>query len=147
MTTPSNNAPWQIAELLPRFYEKNALSIGGKAPQLLVSSFKFSHDESLIDRSTNPPTLKRFPPSKNTVENAFYEGTFSSDDIIYSDGRLMFRSLMSENTLSAPKEYSLTTLHDQDGDIVAVSVDLPDWVTPSEGINTHPYINFPIGDA
>ncbi|MCD9516410.1 MULTISPECIES: hypothetical protein [Photobacterium] len=145
MTT--SNSPWQIAELLPRFYKKNALSIGGKAPQLIVSSFKFSHDESLISRATNPPTLKRFPPNKNTVENVFYENKFNSDDIIYSEGRLMFRCIMAENTLSSPREYSLTTLHDQDGDIVAVSVDLPDWVTPGEGVNTHPYINFPIGDA
>lgn len=147
MTTVTNNAPWQIAELLPRFYEKNALAIAGKSPQLLIKSFKFSHDESLVDRGFNPPKLSRFPPSKNTVENVFYAGNFDDENIIYSEGRLMFRCIMPENTITDPAQYSVTTLHDQDGDIIAASVDLPDWVTPNEGVNTHPYINFPTGDA
>ena len=144
MTIPNNNAPWQIATLLPRFYEKNALAIGGKISQLKIVKCKFSHDESLIDRTTNPPTLKPFPEQKNTLENVFFEKTFTAEDILFSQGRLLFKCHMPESTLSKPAEYSLTTLHDEDDDIMAVSVDLPDWVTPGQDINTHPYINFPI---
>ncbi|MBT2909450.1 hypothetical protein PL84_02515 [Vibrio anguillarum] len=140
----STNKPWQIAELLPRFYEKNALSIAGLTEQFKINKFKFGHDPLLVDDSKTPPALSRFNPDDNDIKNVFYEGTLNpAEDIIWANGRLMFRCLMAENTLSEPKQYSQTGLY-WDNELVAVSIDLPDWVTPEEGINTHPYINFPI---
>lgn len=142
MTTP--NKPWQIAELLPRFYEKNALSIAGKAPHFKIVKFKFGHDPALVDTTTTPPTLTKFNPAHTDIKNVFHEGTFAADDIIWSNGRLMFRCVMPENTLSAPKQYSQTGLYDANDNLIAVSIDLPDWITPEEGVTTHPYINFPL---
>lgn len=141
----SKNQPWQIAELLPRFYEKNALSIAGLAKQFKIVKFKFGHDPLLVDDSQNPPALSPFKPAENDIKNVFYEGTINpAEDIVWANGRLLFRCIMPENTLSEPKQYSQTGLYDDDGDLVAVSIDLPDWVTPEEGVNTHPYVNFPI---
>ncbi|MFW1197768.1 hypothetical protein ACEWBU_23190 [Vibrio parahaemolyticus] len=141
----STNQPWQIAELLPRFYEKNALSIAGLASQFKIVKFKFGHDPLLVDDSQTPPALSPFDPAGTDIKNVFYEGTINpSEDVVWANGRLLFRCIMPENTLSAPKQYSQTGLYDADGDLVAVSIDLPDWVTPEEGINTHPYVNFPI---
>lgn len=91
------------------------------------------------------PALSPFDPAGTDIKNVFYEGTINpSEDVVWANGRLLFRCIMPENTLSEPKQYSQTGLYDADGDLVAVSIDLPDWVTPEEGINTHPYVNFPI---
>ena len=142
------NTPWQIAQLLPRFYEKNALAIGGIASPFKIVKFKFGHDPLLIDDTVSPPGLRPFNESENDIKNVFFEGEFKvSEDVVWSDGRLLFRCIMPENTLSEPKPYSLTGLYDDDGDFIAVSVDLPDWVTPEEGVNTHPYIIFPISSG
>ncbi|PWY32279.1 hypothetical protein [Vibrio vulnificus] len=141
----STNQPWQIAELLPRFYEKNALSIAGLAKQFKIVKFKFGHDPLLVDDSKTPPALSSFNAAENDIKNVFFEGTINpAEDVVWANGRLLFRCIMPENTLSEPKQYSQTGLYDDDGDLVAVSIDLPDWVTPEEGINTHPYVNFPI---
>lgn len=135
---------WQKANLLPRFYEKNAKSIGGITSQFKIVKFEFGHDPDLIDDGTNPPTLTPYSGDRNDTPGKFYEGTLDADDIVYSEGRLLFKCRMPENTVSEPKQYSLTILRDNDGDVVAASVDLPDWVSPDEGIETHPYINFPM---
>lgn len=134
---------YQIATLLPRFYEKNAQSIGNLDGHFKITRYDFGHDPSLIDNSTTPPTPKPYLGSRNDTPNKFYTGTFQSGDVIYTNGRLLFKCRMAKGELSTSKEYSLTVLRDADGDAVAVSVDLPGWVTPAEAIETHPFINFP----
>ena len=137
---------WQKANLLPRYYSKSAKSIGNLAGHFRIMTFEFGHDPSLINTSTNPPTLSSYDSGRNDTPNKFYTGAFASGDVVYneSDGRLLFKCRMPENTLTEPKEHSLTVLRDADGDVVAVSVDLPDWVAPDEGVETHPFINFPL---
>ena len=139
------NTTWQIAAILPRFYEKNAKSLGGIVGQFKIISYEFGHDSELVDASTSPPTLRPYDAARNDTPGKFYAGDFGSGDVIYNeDGRLLFKCSMPENAISEPVQYSLTVLRDMDGDAVAVSVDLPDWVVPAEGVETHPYLNFPV---
>lgn len=141
----TNAKPWQRAMLLPRYYQKNAYSIAGLTPQFQITHFQLGHDPNLVDESTSPPTLKTFDPSLNQLDNVFYEATFKPGDIVFANGRLLFKCVMPEGAIAEPAKYSLTGLIDQEGDLIALSLDLPDWVTPTEGVRIHPYINFPIG--
>ncbi|MCX4030456.1 hypothetical protein [Spartinivicinus marinus] len=141
----TNNNTWQRALLLPRYYEKNAHSIAGLSSQFQIKKFQLGHDPELIDETTNPPGLRTFDTALNQLANVFYEAPFKPGDIVFANGRLLFKCVMPEGAIAAPAKYSLTGLIDQEDDLIAVSLDLPDWVTPTEGVRIHPYINFPIG--
>ncbi|CCO46642.1 conserved hypothetical protein [Vibrio nigripulchritudo SOn1] len=140
-----SSSAWQLAKLLPRFYEKNALSICGKASHFKITTFKFGHDPKYVNESKSPPELVAFDENENTISNIFYTGTLDPNtDVVWSNGRVLFRCEMPKGGVSSPSKFSLTGLFDNDGDLVAVSVDLPDWVTPDESLDVHPYIQFPI---
>ena len=140
----SGKDAWQRAQVLQRFYDLNAVSIGGIGEHFQIVKFRFGYDPTLVDETPVPPILYDIPTNLESIPNVFYEGTFDpARDIAYGNGRLLFRCLMPKNAVIEPHQYSITGLYDQNDNLVVVSLDLPDWITPEDNINTHLFINFP----
>lgn len=136
MTEPVYSA----AKMLTAYYEKNAQALVGNGGCPRVFSFKFGHDESLIDESTPIPTLLPIPHDFDFLEGEFFSGEVEAQA---SGGRVIVKCKLDAGILAEPKKYSLTTLHDTDGTILAVMHDLPDWVTPTDEHTTYGYLDFP----
>ena len=135
---------WQVAEIMPRFYELTALGAGGLGSPFKIAKFKFGHDPALVNESGDVPSLRNIPDDMRDIANVFYEKNFNiKTDVIYSKGRLLFRCRMPEKAVTAPQKHSLTGLYDTNDNLVAISLDLPDWITPSDSGDVHLYINYP----
>ncbi|MET4696656.1 hypothetical protein [Endozoicomonas lisbonensis] len=130
---------WQQAKLLPKFYEKSALGASGLGNKFTIAEFGLGY--GFIDDSTEPPTIKEIPDDTDKVPDEWWRQELSPDDFIYTDGRLLIRMTPNDRVDDA-KKFSVTGLYDQDGDLVAISVELPDYVTPSEALHLNGYIAF-----
>lgn len=128
---------WQEAVLLPKFYEKSALSASGLGDRFRLSEFGLGY--GLVDESTEPPTIEDIPCDLDAVPQEFYRQDLEKDDFVFADGRLLIRMTPTVR-VDEPHKFSVTGIYDQDGDLVAVSVDLPDWVTPAEMLHLNGYI-------
>ena len=137
MTEPVYSA----AKMLTAYYERNAQSLAGNdvsCPK--IATFKFGHDDTLIDESTTIPTLLPIPPSFDLLEGEFFTGTA---EVSTSGGRVIVKCHLPAGSLAVPHKYSITTLHDTDGTMLAVMHGLPDWITPTDEHITYGYLDFP----
>ena len=130
---------WQEAVLLPKFYEKSALSASGLHTRFVLSKFGLGY--GLVDESTTPPTIQDIPCDLDKVPEEFFTQELEKDDFVFTDGRLLIRMTPTVR-VDEPHKFSVTGIYDQDDDLVAVSVDLPDWVTPAEMLHLNGYITY-----
>lgn len=143
LSTPnsiSSEDPWKKALLLPRFYERSALSASGIQPVLKFAKFGLGY--GYINESTSPPTPEEIPDNLSKIPNEFYTGTFTSDDFVYNNGLLMMRCQMPRGSISEPKQYSMVGIYDEQDNLLAVSVTVSSWVSPDEAVGVNAYINY-----
>ncbi|EKQ3696062.1 hypothetical protein QRC94_003767 [Vibrio vulnificus] len=136
---------WQVAILLPMFYEKVGKSAGGISRHFQFSTFKLGHDPDLIDETGSTAFIKDISDmSALTIKNVFYVGNIVPENVAWDNGRLIMKLEMPAGEISEPKRHSQTGIYDLDDDLIAVAIDLPDWLTPTEPFEIRPYINFPV---
>jgi len=134
----ADDLTWKSAKLLPRFYDSIARSLIGAAPCRPIVKFKAGH--GYVDESVDPPVFLEVPDDLIDVPNVFYEGT---PELAHSDGRILARCHIPKGSVTDPRKYSMTGLYDDQGSLVAVCLDLPDWLVPSDWHTTFAYIDFP----
>lgn len=131
---------FQLSRLLNKYYEKV-----GKAAAGIGACPKFTEFRAgfgLVDE-TDPdnPQLLQIPPDMTEIPREFYRGLVSAE---YSNGTTLCKCEIPQGAVSDAKRYSLTGIYDQDSDLVAVCLTLPDWVTPNEMYRSYPSLSFPM---
>ena len=136
-TTP---AVWQQAKLLNRYYDKVGRAAAGQGHCPHFTEFRAGF--GLVDES-NPakPILQKIPPDMEEVPEEFYRGLVTAS---YSAGTTLCKCEIPQGAVGAPVRHNIIGIYDQDGDLVAVCVTLPDWVTPAETYRAFPAMSFPI---
>ncbi|MDX5979549.1 hypothetical protein [Vreelandella alkaliphila] len=129
---------WQSAKIMPRFYDGIARSMIGEGPCRKIAKFKMGY--GFLDTSQTPPMILDVPDDLEDIPNVFFEGV---PHLQYGDGRILARCHMPDGHITEPHQYSLTALYDDADNLVAVSIDLPAWVVPSNRHTTFTYIDFP----
>lgn len=127
------------AQMLTAYYERQAQSVADNGPCPKIKEFRFGH--GFIDESDpNNPVLLPIPPDINTLPGEFFVGT---PEVESSGGRVIVKCEMTAGSVTEPKRYSLTSLHDADGTMLAIMQDLPDWITPTDEHVAYGYLDFP----
>lgn len=88
-----------------------------------------------------PPTLLPIPRDMTEIPNEFYRAEVVAS---YSNGVTLCKCEIPQSGVSAPVPHNIIGIFDQDGELDAVALTLPDWVTPSEIYRAYPAIMFPI---
>lgn len=129
---------YKRATLLDAYYNRVAGSLAAQnaCPQIVF--FSFGH--GYVDETVDPPALQAPPSDLAATPNEFFR---AEAEVIAVDGRVLVKCFFPEGSVSEPKKYSLTTLHDMDGTPIAVMQDLPDWLTPSDEHTVYGYLDFP----
>lgn len=139
-----NELTWKGAKLMPRFYDGIAKSLipGVDGNCQKITKFKFGY--GFIDESAAPPEILDIPDDLEDIPNALFEGV---PDLTYSDGRILARCRMPQGSVTEPRQYSLTGLYNDSDQLIAVTIDLPSWLVPSDMHTVYSYIDFPhVGD-
>lgn len=129
---------WQSAKIMPRFYDSIAEAMVGEGGCRKIVKFKMGY--GYVDEGVSPPEVQDVEDGLADIPGVFFEGV---PDLTYRDGRILARCHMPDGSVTEPKPYSLTGLYDDMDNLVAVSVDLPAWVAPSNRHTTFTYIDFP----
>lgn len=133
---------WKSAKIMPRFYNSIARAMIGEGGCRKIATFKMGY--GYLDDTVSPPTILEVEDDLEDIPNVFHEGV---PTLTFRDGRILARCHMPDGSVTEPRHYSLTGLYDDQGDLVAVSVDLPTWVVPSDRHTTFTYVDFPnVGD-
>lgn len=135
-------AVWQIAKLLNRYYEKvgRAAADEGSCPKFKTFKAGFGYvNESVA--AGELPILLPVPANLESVPNTFFTGAVQ---VSYSNGTTLVRCEIPQGGVSQPCKCNFIGVYDQDNELVAVCVSLPDWVTPSEAYRAYPAITFPL---
>lgn len=140
MAENRNNA-WQLAILLDRYYEKVGKAAAGLGSCPKFMEFRAGYAPDLLDTSTVPPTLLPIPRDMTEIPNEFYRAEVVAS---YSNGVTLCKCEIPQSGVSAPVPHNIIGIFDQDGELDAVALTLPDWVTPSEIYRAYPAIMFPI---
>lgn len=131
---------WQQAKLLNRYYEKVGLAAAGIGHCPRFTEFRAGF--GLIDETdTAHPVLLNIPPNMIEIPNEFYRGLV---EVSYSSGVTLCKCEIPESAVGSPVRHSLIGIYDQDSDLIAVCLTLPDWVTPSEIYRAFPAVTFPM---
>jgi hypothetical protein len=133
---------FQSAIILDRFYEKvgRAAAGIGQCPRII----KFKAGYGYLNESVpegKPPEILSVPYDLEEVPEPFYTG---SVDAQFSNGSTLVKCTIPEGGIATSKRCSVIGLYDQDEELVAMCVALPDWVKPSQEYTVYPSINFPI---
>ena len=131
-------AVYSKAQMLTAYYERMAQSIADNGPCPKIKEFRFGN--GYIDESVDPPELLPIPAGMSILPGEFFTGV---PEVQSSGGRVIVKCQLPPGGVTSPKKYSLTTLHDADGTILAVMQDLPDWITPTDEHVTYGYLDFP----
>lgn len=140
MSDDTTGIVYQQAKLLNRYYEKvgRAAAGMGQCPHFV----EFRAGFGLVDETDlNHPLLLPIPPNMSAVPNEFYRGPCEPT---YANGVTLCKCEMPAGTVGEPKRYNLIGIFDQDSELVAVCVTLPDWITPAEIERAYPALTFPI---
>lgn len=129
---------WQSAKIMPRFYDSIARAMIGEGGCRHIAKFKMGY--GYLDESTTPPEILEVEDDLEDIPNVFFEGV---PVLHYQDGRILARCHMPDGSVNEPRQYSLTGLYDDQDNLIAVSVDLPAWVVPSNRHTTFTYVDFP----
>lgn len=138
-TGKPNEKDWQAAKLLNLYYEKVGKAAAGKGSCPQFTEFRAGF--GLLDESVVPPKLLPIPPNMTTIPDEFYRGLV---EVEYSNGVTLCKCEIPQAAVGAPVRHSLIGICDQDGDLVAVCLTLPDWVTPTEIYRAFPALTFPM---
>ncbi len=137
----ANKDAWQLAILLDRYYEKVGKAAAGMGSCPKFVEFRAGYAPDLMDNTAVPPSLLPIPRDMVDIPNEFYRAEVVAS---YSNGVTLCKCEIPQSGVSAPVQHNIIGLFDQDGDLVAVALTLPDWVTPSEVYRAYPAITFPI---
>ncbi|MGP9633783.1 hypothetical protein ACT3R7_12020 [Halomonas sp. AOP43-A1-21] len=129
---------WQTAKIMPRFYDSIGNAMIGKGPCRQIAKFKMGY--GFLDESQSPPMILDVPDDLEDIPNVFFEGV---PELTFKDGRIIATCFMPDGYITQPHQYSLTAIYDNADDLIAVSIDLPAWVVPSNRHTTFTYIDFP----
>lgn len=133
---------WKTGKVFPRFYDKIGLSILGKRDAPRIKTFKMGY--GFVDTGLTPPGLLALPDTENDIPDVFFS---DSPVMEYGDRRILVACRLPQGALAESKHYNLTGLFDDEGDLVAVTQDLPVWISPSDRYTVYTYIDFPnVGD-
>ncbi|MBE0507906.1 MAG: hypothetical protein IBX50_14540 [Marinospirillum sp.] len=131
-------ATYSAAKMLTAYYERTAQSVASNGNCPRIVEFRFGH--GYVDETTDPPTLLPIPSDLNTVPGEFYTGI---PEVESSGGRVIVKCTLPPGGVTVPHKYSITTLHDDDGTILAAMQDLPDWITPTDEHVAYGYLDYP----
>lgn len=134
---------YKRSTLLTKFYDRIAGALSGTEPCTRIAEFRFGYgfiDEANPDPATDLPALLPVPSDLAALPGEFFVGT---PQMQKSDGRVLVRCHFPTGSVTEPKKYNLTGLYDQQGNLLAVMQDLPDWLTPSDEHTTYGYLDFP----
>lgn len=136
----SFNTDYQRSKLLNRYYEKVGKAAAGAGACPHFSEFVAGF--GLVDE-TDPenPVLQKIPPNMTEIPRSFYRDLVETK---YSDGQTVCRCEIPVGGVDTPHRYNMIGILDQDGDLVAVCLTLPDWVTPTEADRAFPILTFPM---
>ncbi|MDE7065365.1 MAG: hypothetical protein K2O70_07850, partial [Desulfovibrionaceae bacterium] len=96
----------------------------------------------LVDESDPAhPQLQGIPATMEEVPNEFYRGFVEAS---YSSGVTLCKCEIPQGAVGTPVRHNIIGIYDQDSELVAVCVTLPDWVTPTETYRAFPAMAFPI---
>lgn len=129
---------WQSAKIMPRFYDSIAQAMIGEGGCRKIVKFKMGY--GYLDESVSPPEILDVEDSLLDIPNVFYEGVPALE---FRDGRILASCHMPDGSVNEPRQYSLTGLYDDLDNLIAVSVDLPAWVVPTNRHTTFTYVDFP----
>ena len=138
----SDNPPavWQQAKLLNRYYEKVGRAAAGQGSCPRFVEFRAGY--GLVDESDPAnPVLLPIPPNMKDVPNEFYRGLVEAS---YSAGVTLCKCEIPQGAVGTPVRHNIIGIYDQDSELVAVCVTLPDWVTPTEIYRAFPAMSFPV---
>lgn len=132
-------AVWQQAKLLNRYYDKVGLAAAGSGQCPRFTEFRAGF--GLVDE-TDPacPVLLNIPPNMEEVPHEFYRGLV---EVHYSAGVTLCKCEIPQGAVGSPVRHNIIGVYDQDSELVAVCVTLPDWVTPTEIYRAFPAVTFP----
>ena len=138
----SFNTDYQRSKLLNRYYEKVGMAAAGQGAcphfQTFVAGF------GLVDESDpENPKLQDIPPDLKEIPREFYRDTLAAQ---YSNGSTLCRCEIPVGAVDTPQRYNMIGILDQDDELVAVCLTLPDWVTPTEADRAFPVLTFPLED-
>jgi hypothetical protein len=136
---------FQVSKLLNRYYEKVGKAAAGTGQCPRFATFEAGYgfiDEDVPDGET--PEILNVPADQETVPGVVYSGDIEA---AYSNGSTIAKCVIPVGAVSTPKKLNVFGVYDQDGDLVAVSVTLPDWLTPTEAYTGYPTVNFPMEDV
>lgn len=138
----SFNTDYQRSKLLNRYYEKVGMAAAGQGA--CPHFTKFVAGFGLVDE-TDPenPKLLHIPPDIKEIPREFYRATLEAQ---YSDGSTLCRCEIPVGAVETPQRYNMIGILDQDDELVAVCLTLPDWVTPTEADRAFPVLTFPLED-
>jgi len=131
---------WQQAKLLNRYYEKVGRAAAGDGSCPRFVEFRAGFGLVQEDNPANPVLLP-IPPGMKDIPEEFYRGTV---EVSYSAGVTLCKCEIPQGAVGAPVRHNLVGIYDQDSELVAVCVTLPDWVTPSEIYRAFPAVTFPL---
>lgn len=130
---------WQQSKLLNKYYEKVGLAAAGKGHCPRFQEFRAGY--GLVDESDPAaPVLLPIPANITEIPGEFYRGTVEAT---YSEGTTLCKCEIPQGAVGSPVRHNIIGIHDQDGDLVAVCLTLPDWVTPVERYRAFPSLSFP----
>lgn len=138
----SDNPPavWHQARLLNRYYDKVGMAAAGQGSCPRFVEFRAGF--GLVDESDPVnPVLLPIPPGMKDVPNEFYRGHVESS---YSAGVTLCKCEIPQGAVGTPVRHNIIGVYDQDSELVAVCVTLPDWVTPMETYRAFPAMAFPV---
>lgn len=139
-TSDNEPAVWQQAKLLNRYYDKVGKAAAGQGNCPRFTEFRAGF--GLVDEADpSKPILQPIPPNMEEVPGEFYRGII---DVSYSNGVTLCKCEIPQTAVGAPVRHNIIGIYDQDGELMAVCVTLPDWVTPAEVYRAFPAITFPI---
>lgn len=135
---------FQVSKVLNKFYEKAGKATAGNGSWPVFTTFEAGYgfiNENVPDGEL--PIILAVPKDQQDIPNSFFTGNIEAN---YSNGTTIAKCTIPSGSVSSPKKCSVIGVRDQDGDLVAVSVVLPDWVSPTEVYTTFPTITFPMED-
>jgi hypothetical protein len=133
-------AIWQVSRLMNRYYDKVGMAAAGIANCPRFVSFKAGFG-LISEVDPNTPVLQAIPPDMEDVPGFFYEGLCA---VSYANGITTCKCEIPQGAVSAPVRMNVVGVFDQDGELVATCVMLPDWVTPNETYRAYPQLIFPV---
>ena len=133
---------WQSSKILNTYYEKVARAAAGIGSCPVITSFKAGF--GYVDE-TDPaaPFIEELPGGIDSVPAVFYEGGATAQ---YSNGIVAVVCQIPLGAVSEPTRFSVVGIYDQDDELIAISVTLPDWITPNETYDIYPTLTFPLED-